>query len=213
MRIGRTFHRDAQTFLVHLFGRGLDDERYVVETYRSLPSGEIRPVEAGHGRRQGAATPRRTSVSPCLNGPASPPPTVMTIMVIGPVRRSRARASAPIAIAMAIVPVSAPCRNVCSAVGPASDVTALARLYPHRRLGVQRRRHSLQTSRQPCGLRSHFRRNSKGLALTVSISNLCPARRFRALVLTPDAARCRPTTTLRSGTRRVPSATKSRSRA
>ena len=47
MRTGRMFHRDAQTFLVHLFGRGLDDERYLVETYRSLPSGEIRPVEAG----------------------------------------------------------------------------------------------------------------------------------------------------------------------
>ena len=48
MRTGRMFHRDAQTFLVHLFDRNLDDERYVVETYRSLPGGELRPVGAGH---------------------------------------------------------------------------------------------------------------------------------------------------------------------
>ena len=32
MRTGRTFHSAAQTFLMHLFGRGLDDQRYVVET-------------------------------------------------------------------------------------------------------------------------------------------------------------------------------------
>ena len=63
MRIGRTFHRDAQTFLVHLFGRGLDDERYVVETYRSLPSGEIRPVEAGQPKTKGRHRPRRKIVS------------------------------------------------------------------------------------------------------------------------------------------------------
>ena len=63
MRTGRTFHRDAQTFLVHLFGRGLDDERYVVETYRSLPSGEIRPVEAGQPKRKGRRGLRRQIVS------------------------------------------------------------------------------------------------------------------------------------------------------
>jgi len=63
MRTGRMFHRDAQTFLVHLFGRGLDDERYVVETYRSLPSGEIRPVEAGQPKAKGRCRPRRQIVS------------------------------------------------------------------------------------------------------------------------------------------------------
>ena len=63
MRIGRTFHRDAQTFLVHLFGRGLDDERYVVETYRSLPSGEIRPVEPGQPKTKGRRKPSRKIVS------------------------------------------------------------------------------------------------------------------------------------------------------
>ena len=63
MRTGRMFHRDAQTFLVHLFGRGLDDERYVVETYRSLPSGEIRPVETGQPKAKGRCRPRRQIVS------------------------------------------------------------------------------------------------------------------------------------------------------
>ena len=63
MRTGRMFHRDAQTFLVHMFGRGLDDERYVVETYRSLPGGEIRPVEAGQPKTKGRHRPRRTIVS------------------------------------------------------------------------------------------------------------------------------------------------------
>ena len=63
MRTGRMFHRDAQTFLIHLFGQGLDDERYVVETYRSLPSGEIRPVEAGQPKTKGRRRPRRKIVS------------------------------------------------------------------------------------------------------------------------------------------------------
>ena len=63
MRTGRIFHRDAQTFLVHLFGRGLDDERYVVETYHSLASGEIRPVETGQPGTKGRRRPRRKIVS------------------------------------------------------------------------------------------------------------------------------------------------------
>ena len=63
MRTGRMFHRDAHTFLVHLFGRGLDDERYVVEKYRSLPGGEIRPVEVGQPKTKGNRRPRRKIVS------------------------------------------------------------------------------------------------------------------------------------------------------
>lgn len=63
MRAGRMFRRDAQTFLIHLFGRGLDDERYVVETYRSLPSGEIRPVEVHQPKTRGRRGPRRKIVS------------------------------------------------------------------------------------------------------------------------------------------------------
>ena len=63
MRIGRMFHRDAQTFLVHVFGRGLDDERYVVEKYRSLPDGEIRPIQADQAKTKGLRKPRRKIVS------------------------------------------------------------------------------------------------------------------------------------------------------
>ena len=63
MRTGRMFHRDAQTFLVHLFDKGLDDERYVVETYRSHPDGQIEPIEAGQPKAKGRRRPRRTIVS------------------------------------------------------------------------------------------------------------------------------------------------------
>ena len=63
MRTGRIFHRDAQTFLVHLFGRGLDDEHYVVEKYRSHPNGEIELVGAEQPRTKGRRRPRRMIVS------------------------------------------------------------------------------------------------------------------------------------------------------
>ena len=63
MRTGRMFHRDARTFLVHLFGQGLEDDRYVVERYRSLANGEIRPEQAEQGKTKGRRKPRRTIVS------------------------------------------------------------------------------------------------------------------------------------------------------
>ena len=63
MRTGRMFHRNAQTFLVHLFGRGLDDDRYVVERYRSLASGEIEPVQAERPKTKGRRKPRPTIAS------------------------------------------------------------------------------------------------------------------------------------------------------
>ena len=63
MRTGRMFHRDAQTFLVHLFGRGLEDERYVVEKYRSHPNGEIEPIGAVQPKTKGRRRPRRKIVS------------------------------------------------------------------------------------------------------------------------------------------------------
>lgn len=62
MRIGRMFQRDAQTFLVHLFGKGLDGERYVVERYRSLSNGEIEPVQPGQSQAKGRRRQRRTIV-------------------------------------------------------------------------------------------------------------------------------------------------------
>ena len=63
MRTGRMFHRDAQTFLVHLFGQGLEDNRYVVEKYRSHPNGEIEPVGAEQPRTKSRRRQRRTIAS------------------------------------------------------------------------------------------------------------------------------------------------------
>ena len=63
MRIGRAFHRNAQTFLVHLFEGGLDDERYVVETYRCQADGQIRPVPAEQPGTKDRRRPRRKIVS------------------------------------------------------------------------------------------------------------------------------------------------------
>ena len=63
MRIGGMLHRNAETYLVHLFGRGLDGERYVVERYRSLASGEIRPVQAEEPKTGGRCKRRRTVAS------------------------------------------------------------------------------------------------------------------------------------------------------
>ena len=44
----------ASTYLIHVFGTGLADERFVVERFRALANGEIRPVApeaASKGRR------------------------------------------------------------------------------------------------------------------------------------------------------------------
>ncbi len=59
MRIGRMFHRDAQTYLVHVFGRGLEGDRYVIEKYRSDSDGQIHPVEPEQPRATGRRRRRR----------------------------------------------------------------------------------------------------------------------------------------------------------
>ena len=63
MRIRRPSHRNAHTFLVHVFGRGLDGERYAIERYRSLASGEIRPIEAEETKPGGRRRRRCTIAS------------------------------------------------------------------------------------------------------------------------------------------------------
>lgn len=40
---------DANTFLTHVFGRGLQDEHYVVERYRTTIDGAIRRLPGGKG--------------------------------------------------------------------------------------------------------------------------------------------------------------------
>ena len=64
MRIRRPSHRSAHTFLVHVFGRGLDGERYVVERFRSRPDGQIDPVEVEQPTaKRGGRKSKRTIVS------------------------------------------------------------------------------------------------------------------------------------------------------
>ncbi len=41
---------DANTFLTHVFGRGLEDKQYVVERYRTNIDGEIRRLPGGKGQ-------------------------------------------------------------------------------------------------------------------------------------------------------------------
>ena len=44
---------DARTFLTHFVGAGLEDDRYVVETFRSLANGDIVPVHGDGARPKG----------------------------------------------------------------------------------------------------------------------------------------------------------------
>ena len=64
MPIRRPPQRGAHTFVVHVFGRGLDGERYAVERFRSRPDGQIHPVGAGQPKANGSGRrPKRTIVS------------------------------------------------------------------------------------------------------------------------------------------------------
>ena len=52
MQTAITPRGDAQTFLTHFVGGGLDDERYVIQRFVSRANGDIVPVHAGeHGRK------------------------------------------------------------------------------------------------------------------------------------------------------------------
>ena len=53
---------EASTFLTHLFTRGLADERYAVERFRSTIDGDIRPVpdrESGRRKKKRATASRK----------------------------------------------------------------------------------------------------------------------------------------------------------
>ena len=61
MQMATTLRRSTHTFLTHLFGPGLDDDRYVIERFQSKADGEIRPRGAmGRRRRAGARLPARS---------------------------------------------------------------------------------------------------------------------------------------------------------
>ena len=46
MHPAQAFSANATTFLTHIVGRGFADERYVVQRFRSMLDGDIRPIEA-----------------------------------------------------------------------------------------------------------------------------------------------------------------------
>ena len=53
----------AATFLVHFFGTGLADDRYVVERFRALACGDIRPVRSEAANAKDGREAKRTVVS------------------------------------------------------------------------------------------------------------------------------------------------------
>ena len=56
MQTTRTLHGNARTFLVHMFGRGLEDDRYD-ERFKSMTNGDIHSLSAD-GPPQSAARTR-----------------------------------------------------------------------------------------------------------------------------------------------------------
>lgn len=79
MQPAQAFAPNATTFLTHLVGGGLADKRYVVQRFKSMLDGDIRPVEAEapkgtrvHSPRTGR--PRRNAGTPpmrCTSGAIS----------------------------------------------------------------------------------------------------------------------------------------------
>ena len=60
MQAAQALSGNTTTFLTHIFGDGLADDRYVVQRYKSMVDGDIRPVAAeapkGKGRRKAKPT-------------------------------------------------------------------------------------------------------------------------------------------------------------
>ena len=54
---------NARTFLIHMFGRGLEDDRYVVERFKSMTNGDIRPVNVDGPAKKGRRRAQRTIVT------------------------------------------------------------------------------------------------------------------------------------------------------
>ena len=54
---------NARTFLTHMFGSGLDDNRYVVERFRSMADGDIRPIRGGEPTPKGRRKTKHTIVT------------------------------------------------------------------------------------------------------------------------------------------------------
>ena len=54
---------NARTFLIHMFGRGLEDDHYVVERFKSMTNGDIRPLNVEKPETKSRRKARRTTVS------------------------------------------------------------------------------------------------------------------------------------------------------
>ena len=54
---------NARTFLTHFVGSGLDDDRYVIQRYRSQANGDIVPVGTDGTKPKGRRRPRPTVAS------------------------------------------------------------------------------------------------------------------------------------------------------
>ena len=53
----------SDTFLVHYFGGGLNDERYVVERFKAYADGDIRPWNGGGAAKNNGRSPRRVTAT------------------------------------------------------------------------------------------------------------------------------------------------------
>ena len=59
MQMATTLRRSTHTFLTHLFGPGLDDDRYVIERFQSKADARMRPERGieGAAKRASSAIP------------------------------------------------------------------------------------------------------------------------------------------------------------
>ena len=63
MQPAQAFSGNATTFLTHIVGRGFADERYVVERFKSMLDGDIKPVEAEPPKGKRARKAKHTLAS------------------------------------------------------------------------------------------------------------------------------------------------------
>ena len=63
MQMATTLRRSTHTFLTHLFGPGLDDDRYLVERFQSMADGEIRRRRGNGASKKGRGKGSREIVS------------------------------------------------------------------------------------------------------------------------------------------------------
>ena len=54
---------NSRTILTHVFGHGLEDDRYVVERFRAMADGDIRRMPGDEPARKGRCKAKRTIVS------------------------------------------------------------------------------------------------------------------------------------------------------